>query len=476
MLDTDDLTGRKTGDNKAVAIPCMAYQKMQEHWAYVDMVLSGETADSMAYFLPQEYIETDRAYQRRCNHAAEAFVPWFKRLTDGAVGQILRRPVDVEDSAIDEQLDNIDLQDNDLNVFIRPVLRDAIAYGKTHLFCEYPTADGIERLDQQIEAGLRPYWVHYDHAAVIGWRTQQINGRVMLSQVRIKCHEVREDGEFGEKSVNCIKVYDLIGGVCQYREFEQSEENWILSDLRIIPLPYIPIAPYYTNRTGIMTAIPAMEEIAKLNIQHFRKVADLDHSLHIAAHPKLMFFGCDPDKVVDMAADRALIIEEADAKALWLAAPSDSFVSQVSRIQAIEQQISSVGMSIINPTKNSAETAQSKMIDRAQGDSMLAVAALGLQDTIDTMLGYHLDYINPSKIGSNVAPECEVNRDFDPTVLDAQLAKMFADMQQVNQITLKTLWKVLGDALPDDFDASEELEELGYMADDSLIEDEVPDV
>ena len=105
--------------------------------------------------------------------------------------------------------------------------------------------------------------------------------------------------------------------------------------------------------------------------------------------------------------------------------------------------------------KLSAETAESKRIDRSQGDSTMMVIAQNMQDLIDNCLAHHAHYLNIPETGSSF-----VNRDFLGSRLDPQEIQALLQLYTAGTITQKTLLDQLyeGEVLGDEFDVEEELE------------------
>ena len=105
--------------------------------------------------------------------------------------------------------------------------------------------------------------------------------------------------------------------------------------------------------------------------------------------------------------------------------------------------------------KLSAETAESKRIDRSQGDSTMMVIAQNMQDLIDNCLMHHGHYL-----GLNDTPSSYVNRDFLGTRLEPQEIQALLQLYTAGTITQSTLLLQLseGEVLGDDFDVEEEVE------------------
>ena len=122
--------------------------------------------------------------------------------------------------------------------------------------------------------------------------------------------------------------------------------------------------------------------------------------------------------------------------------------------------------------KLSAETAESKRIDRSQGDSTMMVVAQQMQDMIDNCLLYHANYL-----GSNEAGSSFVNRDFLAARLDPQEIGSLLQLYTAGTITQETLLKQLeeGEVLGDEFDIEQELEstQMGGLIDMEQPQEEV---
>ena len=112
-------------------------------------------------------------------------------------------------------------------------------------------------------------------------------------------------------------------------------------------------------------------------------------------------------------------------------------------------------LSAVLGQKLSAETAESKRIDRSQGDSTMMVIAQNMQDLIDNCLMHHGHYL-----GLNDTPSSYVNRDFLGTRLEPQEIQALLQLYTAGTITQSTLLLQLseGEVLGDDFDVEEEVE------------------
>ena len=82
-----------------------------------------------------------------------------------------------------------------------------------------------------------------------------------------------------------------------YREVESvnGKKSWQPHDEGLTSLDVIPLATFYTKRTGFMMATPPLLELAYMNVKHWQSQSDQDNILHVARVPMLMISGIDDD-------------------------------------------------------------------------------------------------------------------------------------------------------------------------------------
>jgi hypothetical protein len=199
-----------------------------------------------------------------------------------------------------------------------------------------------------------------------------------------------------------------------------------------------------------------LEDIAELNLKQYQVQSDVDNQLHISAVPMLAFFGFPSAAEEVSAGPGEAIAFPAEGRAEYIEPKGTSFDYQFRRLEQIASQINELGLSAVLGQKLSAETAESKRIDRSQGDSTMMVIAQNVQDMIDNCLQFHAQYL-----GAGVsAGSCHVNRDFIGARLEPQEIQALLQLYTAGTITQETLLQNLsnGEVLGDDFDVDEELE------------------
>ena len=448
----------KAGTTAAINDPNSAWENMEPHWILIENLMGGSYQMRKRHrdFLPQEPRELDEAYDNRL--ARSVCPPYYQRLERMLAGMLTRKPVRLNDVAdvIREQLFDVDLQGNDLNIWTYDTARKVIRYGHCGVLVDAPA-----------NANGRPYWVTYTPRDILGWRTELKDGEQKFTQLRLMEKVVEPDGDYGETIVEQVRL--LTPGAFEIHR-KNNDGDFQLFDEGATSLSEIPFSVAYSNRINFMESRPPMEDIAELNLKAYQTQSDLDNQLHIAAVPMLAFYGFPQTSEEVSAGPGEAIAFPADGRAEYIESKGTSFDSQFKRLDQLEHQINTLALAAVLGQKLGAETAESKRIDRSQGDSTMQVVAQQMQDMIDNSLIFHAQYL-----GNNSAGSSFVNRDFLAARLDPQEIGSLLQLYTAGTITQETLLKQLheGEVLGDEFDVEEELEATQQA---SLIEMEQPQI
>jgi len=423
--------------------PCQAWYAQEEHWLLIEDLLGGTRQMRKRHrnYLPQEPREADDSYDNRLMRSV--CPPYYQRLERMLAGMLTRKPVRLVDTSdtIREQLFDVDQQGNDLNVWTYETARVAIRYGHVGVLVDAP------------QGGGRPYWVRYSPRQILGWRTEPKDGKQTLTQLRLQETTTVPDGDYGERTVDQIRV--LTPGAYQLWRKDQTPE-FELIDEGNTSLGEIPFSVAYTGRVGYLESRPPMSDIADLNLKAYQVQSDLDNQLHICAIPMLAFFGFPSSAEEVSAGPGEALAFPAEGKAEYIEPGGGSFDYQFRRLEQLAAQINELGLSAVLGQKLSAETAEAKRIDRSQGDSTMAVIAQNMQDMIDNCLRFHAEYFQ----NREAAGSCLVNRDFVGGMLEPGQVDSLLGLYTAGTITQETLLQRLsdGEVLGDDFDVEAELE------------------
>jgi len=424
------------------------YLEMSTAWQPIKVCVGGTQAfrENCAELLPIEPREDEAAWQRRVSHAVLS--PFTTRIADQAAGLILRKPIQLEpkeengvvDPYWDEFAQNVDGYGTDLDSYARRIVLSAILFGHSATIVDYPTTEPAPNLAIERQLGLRPYFLQVDAPNILGWRKAGDSPIAPIGQVRINEYVTEDLGLFGDEVVRQIRILEP----GKYQLWRRGDDGWALYQEGTTSLPVIPMAVTYSNKISELISKPPLLPIANLNILQAQRMADLQHSLHVAALPILVLKGFDDnDSEIGLSANSAILMG-VDGAAEYVEPASSAFEAQQAFIGELEHQMQNLGISTLFSQKMGAETAESKSLSRADSDSLLAVVSKDLQASLQNAFDIAAQYagIEP--------PSIQVNRDFDLQTLDPQQVTQYLGLWQNGAITHATLLEMLaaGEVLP----------------------------
>jgi hypothetical protein len=428
-----------------VASPNASYQRMAQFWDLIADLKEGtyKIRSEHRKYLPQESRETDDSYDIRLSRST--VVPYLQRIEKMLSGMLVRKPVRLDDVSdiVREQLFDVDLEGNDLNVWLYQTARQAISFGHVGVLVDAPK-EGDK---------TRPYWVTYTPRDILGWRSELIEGERRLTQLRLMEQIVEPDGKYGDKIIKQIRVLER-GRYEIHRKNDKKNKYELYEEGEMSLKNKIPFAIAYSNRVGYYESRSPLYDIAELNLKHYQIQSDLDNILHISSVPLLAVFGYPNADEITTGPNEALSLPP-ESRMEYISPSGDSYDSQFKRLDDIKEQINTLSLAAVLGQKLVGETAEAKQIDRSQNDSTMMVIAQQMQDLIDNCLRFHSQYLNEANAGSSF-----VNRDFVSARLQPQEITSLLTLFTAGTITQETLLNQLsaGEVLGDDFDVEEEIE------------------
>lgn len=421
------------------------YWTMSQWWEPVRAATEGTQylRQNARRYLPQQPLELKEAWEGRV--ARSVFSPYFSRVVRTAIGLILRKPIILEggDEAYwEEWRVNCDRQGTDLDEFAREQLATSIAFGHSSFMVDFPKADGVVTLLDQNEAQLKPYFVTVKPWDILGWRSDVRANAGDLQQVRIKEYVARPDGAYGLKYSELVRV--LLPGA--YELWENLEgPGWTMVDSGSTSIKQAPLAVTYAGKLGTLFSKPPLLDIAHLNLTHYQRHADLIHALHIAAQPILVLKGWDDtSNPAGLSVNNALVMPP-EGDAMYVEPASSAFDAQRGELDALADEIGSLGIATLLRQKNTAESGLSKNLDRVDSNSMLALISKDLEATLQQAVDWAAEFAGVQ------APTVAIDRDFDTTPMEGTemtaINTLFTSglIDQRTALTLLQKGEVLGD-------------------------------
>lgn len=394
-----------------VNIPSPLTAAMQPGWQLVDDLAGGTTAMRAAgtRYLPKRPLEEQSDYDARL--ASATLLPAFSETVARMTGRIFAEPLVVGENVpgwiMDEVLPDVDRQGRNLHVFAREWFSEALSYGLSHCLVESPRADGIRTRADQRAAKVRPYAIRIHPRRILGWREH--DGE--LVQLRVRFQRVEDDGEFGSKTVEQVRVYES-GRVRTYEKVERGTERnaWLQVDEVQTGLARIPLITLYTQRTGMLTATPPLLELAHLNAKHWRMQSSNDTLIDTASVPILALSGINEGDDVIIGAKHAIRLPTG-ATAKYVEHTGAAIGAGRQSLVDLVEDMRRAGAKLLQPA-DASKTATEAREDAAADNSALGGMATQLQDTLIDLLDLIAEYRGEATGGT---VEVRPNLDPDPT-------------------------------------------------------------
>jgi hypothetical protein len=420
---------------------CLAYQEQEADLCVARDCYVGTKAvrAKTTQYLPQFPAEDNDSYTSRLGQSV--FFNAFKRTIQGLTGLVFRKNLELGediDATLKAHLENVDNQGTHIDVFAKNILEAGLRDGHTYIFVDMPKPEGVTNLAQERAAALRPYWVHYLKDQVINWRTEEVNGQIILTQVTIEECKIIAAGRFEEKEVKQYRVL-VPGGYFLY-EVEEGQKGQAPKVTEIeagtTSLDYIPLFAFYADKQGYFCSQPPLLDLALENLRHYRLRSDLDNIMHVCNVPILAAMGrTNPEdpltisgSVVDLPLEGDLKYTEHSGAAIGAAQ------KELEQSQSI---MASLGLMLLSDQPKPQMTATESSYKNQSELSTLSGVARSLQDALEAAFAAHADYLR-AKPGS-----IEVNKDFGIFVIDPQMLQTLSAMEAESQYKLEWVWDLM---------------------------------
>ncbi len=428
-------------DPESPATTSLAYDAMLPMWAKIDSVLGGtETMrDAGTEYLPQHAEENEDVYDERL--ATAVFFNITQLTIESWVGRPFSDPVILSDEVpenVTEWLGDIDMQGNNIDVFARNWFERGLSKAFAHILVDFPRPRDVEAeegrprtLADDRKEGLRPYWVMVDPENVIFASAEIVDGKEVLTHVRI--HEtVAKMVGFAEIFVEQIKVYDAgtlledgTIGPTHVRLFERipedqrrkGEPEWRLEDEWDLGISFIPLVTFYADRIDFMFGKPPPIDLANLNIQHWQSEADQFQTLTVARFPILAVSGAVDDKgLLKVGPRKWLHVPDPQGKYYYVEHNGKAIAAGRQHALDLEERMAEYGAEFLKKRPGD-QTATARALDSAEATSPLQDATIRFTDAVNQALMFTAAWAkieNPGEvsISTEFGPEEVETADF----------------------------------------------------------------
>jgi hypothetical protein len=382
-----------------VSTPSAAVNAMSEDWTLARALLGGTRAmrEAGKKHLPKWPDEEEDAYL--CRLASAVLFPAYSRTIETLTGKPFSKPITIGEDVppqIREWLDDIDLQGRNLDMLAADTLQIALGMGLAGILVDYPTKGAeIRTVADERAAGLRPYAIQIYPWQVLGWLPKRVAGAWTLAQLRLLERVEVEDGPFGTKEIEQVRV--LTPGAWEtYRKNEKKE--WVLYEKGVTSLKYIPFAPAYGTRLGFMMGKPPLVELAHMNVRHWQSQSDQDTILHVARVPILAVVGVDDDQWKMTIGASAAVRLPTGADMKYVEHSGAAIEAGKVSLDDLKEEMRQAGAELL-VIKPGTVTATQHANENAVGMCALQRIAKGVEDTLDQMLQIFADWVGEKQGG-----------------------------------------------------------------------------
>lgn len=359
-----------------------------------------------------------------------------RRTRDGLVGQVfLRPPVVKKPKALDCLDNNADGNGLQLIHVAKRTTQNALSYGRSGLFVDYPQTNGPQTAKQIKDNNIQPTIITYYPWQIINYATRVVGGCRVLSMVVLQELIIEEVDDFAVEEVDQHRVLRLDPVSGEYYQqihqkkkasgavkrngkddFQQVGDNIYPKDSEGNPIKTIPFTFVGSEANDIVPDMPPMYDLCSLNIAHYRNSADYEESSFVVGQPTPVITGVTKywvDNVlhgaIQLGSRGSISLPEGGDAKLLQAAPN---AMPKEAMAMKEEQALALGAKLVQVHKT-ARTATEVMVDTTSETSVLHNVAHNVSAAMEQCLRWACMFVG-------VVP-VETTNSVDDTVADGAI-------------------------------------------------------
>lgn len=405
-----------------VSTTSLAYRAMEPEWTKMSTVLAGTQSMRDAGELMTPMHEHESEYHWNDRVQSNVLFNVTDLTLRSWVGKPFSASIQYTDDFIDElepHVEDVDLLGNNLDVFCRQWFAKGVSHALSHVLIDYPRVDffpGRNRKDDKDE-NVRPYVVHIEPENLIFATSQRVNGKEVLTHVRIRELITSRNG-WEEVLEEQIKVLDLDwvfpdeeNGLQEPIQLVKvtiwrldDEEKWYEYESWYMDIDIIPIVTFYSDRTGFMTGKSPLLDLVDLNIRHWQSMSDQIAILTVTRFPLLACSGGDEeDNKLIVGPKEWLFATDPQAKFYYVEHKGAAISAGEKDLEKLEERMKSYGAEFMKE-RTDRETATARNLDSAEATSPLQDVVYRFNDALTKMLWFMAYWMRKDLIGTAYLP------------------------------------------------------------------------
>lgn len=463
-----------------------------------------------ALYLPKLTDQTEDEYNAYRDRAL--FFNATSRTVEAFTGMIFRKePTEELPAELDQFKADANLHGQSFFDYEKAIIREVLTVGRAGTLVDWSDDEA------------RPYVAQYEAEQILNWKTGRVGGKTVLTLVVLKesvdADEIRRlEGKTwqtpaakkpdvkrsGGKTFNTRAETGPADGGEQAGEFKHTMKEQI----RVLRLDQTGAAPVYTvdiwrkDAAGkfekVLTIIPKrreavplipfvfhgpnnllpdvdrppIDDIAVINLSHYRSSADLEHGRHFTGLPTVFAAGFDANKTYRIGSAAAWVSTDVQAKAGYVEFTGQGLDSLVKALEQKEQQMAVLGARMLQQEKRVAETENTALLRTTGEQASLSQIAITASESFAMIYRLALWWKSAADstledVGEKVT--VELNTDFNPTQMPPALVSALVSAAQQGYLSKDSVVTQLkrGELVGGNRSVEEELK---------LIEETMPDL
>lgn len=448
---------------------------MLPYWDMTDDIVEGYDAVKAAgtKYLPRFVDETKEDYDLRLE------LTKFTNIYRDIVESLAAKPFEEEITFIksdtktvpvelEEFAENVDGAGNNLTVFSSLTMFNGVNSAIDWLFIDYPTVDRerIKTKADQKAAGIRPFWSHVLGRNILEAKTRIVNGKQVLSYIRIY--------EPGVTEADRVRVFELgEGDAVSWQLFEKMSDKkkfQLVAD-GVLSIKVIPLVPFVTGRRDGVTfkIFPAMRDAADLQIKLYQSESALEYISNLAGYPMLAANGMRPEMMADGKTPKKLV--RGPSRVLWGVPDGNGNSGSWTYVEPSAQSMEFLEKKNTNTKQDLRELGRQPLTANSGNLTVITTAyaagkskssvlawALALKDTLENAFMITCMYMNIN----DYEPEISVYTEFDEFMEGNSDVETLQKSRENGDLSQETYWSELKrrKVLSPEFDMEKERERL----------------
>ena len=436
-----------------------AYAAMSPRWDVINDCIEGASAikkERTKYLpIPGSDKTSEEALKRYADYLERAiFYNVTRRTLQGLIGQVFKIPP-VHDNfpeLLKPLLKNVDGNNISLNQQAQKALIYIIALGRTGLWADYPDVKESVSMKQLEEGEIRPTISLFPPQSIINWRTVRIGNYNKLSLVVIKEQGIDPENsdDFKTEYRDQYRVLRLTdNGEYKVELWVKDEgngfeplEEWFPREKDGKPFTSIPFEFIGAENNSPDVDQPPIEDIALINVGHYRNSADYEESVFFIGQPTYYFTGVTEEWIntelkgtINVGARGGVPLPGGETAGILQAQPNSLAFEAMNKK---EEQMLALGARLVQ-LPNVERTATEVTLEYAGETSQLALAATNVSDAYEKVLKYAHKFI----VAGDKEIEYQLNKDYNIRYMDSNERAQLVAEWQAGAITEEEMRKEL---------------------------------